>query len=641
MTIPKLTLKINLKPSEPASEEKPEKKNKRWWLIILVAVFFMALIFAGGLWAFEFKYKDKIFPGVQIGDLGLSGLTKEEALDTLNQITDKIEQDGIKLIYQNEGGAILKLAPLIDIASNPDVPQEMVDFDNEATADMALGLGRGRGGQNILNQINLLWQKKSLAANFTLNKEALEKLLRQQFSDLEITGQNARPQISWRGENYQITISKEQNGTTFDYQGAMEKIKDNFKKLNNGSVQINSQNDKATIAYGEAEANKNLIEMALATTTPKFIFENKEWPMGKKGLADMLEFQRDNGAIKIGLNYKLFKEWLEKNISPDIDVEPRDAKIEMTDGKITKIIPHKSGQKIDLDKIYAEINNNLLSESGRAFEIFTQKSEPSIAVANVNDLGIKEIIGIGRSNFAGSPVNRRHNIATGAKKLNGIIIKPDEEFSLIKALGDIDASTGYLPELVIKGNKTTPEFGGGLCQIGTTIFRAALDSGLPITERRAHSYSVTYYLENGLPGVDATIYSPRPDFKFINDTGNYILIQTYIKGNDLIFEFWGTKDGRKAEKTKPKVWNWVSPPPTKIVETMDLPAGQKKCTEASHKGVDASFDYIVTYPNGEVKKTTFTSHYKPWQAVCLVGVEKLSDLNATSTAENITPVVNP
>ncbi|MBI5766053.1 VanW family protein, partial [Candidatus Falkowbacteria bacterium] len=476
---------------------------------------------------------------------------------------------------------------------------------------------------------------------FTLNEEALEKLLRQQFSDLEITGQNARPQISWLGKNYQITISKEQNGTTFDYQSAIEKIKNNFKKLNNGSVQINSQNDRATITYGEAEANKNLIEMALATTTPKLIFENKEWPMGKKGLADMLEFQRDNGAIKIGLNYKLFKEWLEKNISPDIDIEPQDAKIEMTDGKITKIIPHKSGQKIDPNKIYKEINNNLLSESGRAFEIITQKSEPSITVANVNDLGIKEIIGVGRSNFAGSPVNRRRNIATGAKKLNGIIIKPDEEFSLVKALGDIDASTGYLPELVIKENKTTPEFGGGLCQIGTTTFRAAVGSGLPITERRGHSYSVTYYLENGLPGVDATIYIPHPDVKFINDTGYYILIQTYIKGNDLIFEFWGTKDGRVAEKTKPKVWGWVSPPPTKIVETMDLPVGQKKCTEASHKGVNASFDYKVTYPSGEVKKTTFTSHYKPWQAVCLVGVEKLSDLNTTSTAENITPIVNP
>jgi vancomycin resistance protein YoaR len=175
---------------------------------------------------------------------------------------------------------------------------------------------------------------------------------------------------------------------------------------------------------------------------------------------------------------------------------------------------------------------------------------------------------------------------------------------------------------VIKGNKTVPELGGGACQFGTTMFRTALNTGLPITNRQNHSYSVSYYFP---VGTDATIYDPAPDFKFINDTKHYILIQTKIEENIMTFEMWGTKDGRVAEQTTPVLSNYVSPPATKIVETTDLAPGVTKCTEKAHTGVTASFDYKVTYEEGEVKEQNFTSKYKPWQEVCLKGVEKLSE----------------
>jgi vancomycin resistance protein YoaR len=176
-----------------------------------------------------------------------------------------------------------------------------------------------------------------------------------------------------------------------------------------------------------------------------------------------------------------------------------------------------------------------------------------------------------------------------------------------------------LPELVIKGNRTIPEYGGGLCQIGTTVFRATLASGLPVTARRNHSYRVVYYEP---AGTDATIYDPAPDYKFVNDTGGTVLIQTRIEGDDLIFEFWGKPDGRIANQTKPRIFNITPPPPTKIIETEDLPVGEKKCTEKPHSGADTEFTYTVTYPNGEVKQEVFKSHYIPWQEVCLIGVPK-------------------
>jgi vancomycin resistance protein YoaR len=258
------------------------------------------------------------------------------------------------------------------------------------------------------------------------------------------------------------------------------------------------------------------------------------------------------------------------------------------------------------------------------------ETQPALVSAgDINNFGIKEIIGVGTSNFAGSPANRRHNIKVGAAAVNGALIKPGEEFSLLKTLGEVASSTGYLPELVIKEGKTVPEYGGGLCQIGTTVFRSTVASGLPVTLRRNHSYRVQYYEP---AGTYATIYNPWPDYRFINDMPTYILIQTKFSGDNLSFEFWGTKDGRQAENTKPTIYNIVKPEPAKIIETIDLKPGEKKCTEHAHNGADAYFDYKVTYLNGEVKEKRFSSHYVPWQEVCLLGVDKLSAPPETATS---------
>ena len=172
-------------------------------------------------------------------------------------------------------------------------------------------------------------------------------------------------------------------------------------------------------------------------------------------------------------------------------------------------------------------------------------------LADLNDLGIKELIAVGKSDFSGSSAARINNVRVGASKYNGVIIMPGEEFSFNAHLGPVDAEHGFKPELVIKPEGATPEFGGGLCQVSTTAFRAAFFGGLPITARRNHSYAVHYYewIDENRPravGLDATIYSPSQDMKFINDTAGAILIWTKIEGKRLHFEFYGTPDGRQV-----------------------------------------------------------------------------------------------
>ncbi|MEK7653638.1 MAG: VanW family protein [Patescibacteria group bacterium] len=615
-------------------KNKDGKIDRRWLLLVIVVAFFiLAFFLAGFAFAFEVKYRDRFFPGSKIGQISLAGLTKNEASSLISQITDSLEKGGIKITYQNDGKTEIKIAPSITAISDPDLSRQIFRFDSAKTIDDAFAYGRsGNWRQNLSARLTAIIKGKKFSAQFNLDEKTFQKIIEEQFINENQPAQNAKPKITWERDDYQIEIEPEKNGAAVDYDYLINQIKNNLAELDNQPIKAVLKNEIPAISLAEAEAKKYLIEEALATSTPKFSSGEESWTISKNTFAGLLEFKKENEEVALAYNQEKFNDWLLKIAGPSINLEARNAKAEFADGRIIKLVAHQEGRSIDLEKTKAAAEENLAAGIINTV-IAVQTTKPEITIETVNDFGIKEIIGTGHSNFKGSPKNRRHNIKNGAEKLNGILIKPGEEFSLIKALGAIDASTGYLPELVIKGNKTIPEYGGGLCQIGTTVFRAAMASGLPITERQSHSYNVPYYLENGLPGTDATIYDPKPDFKFINDTGNYILIQTRIEGDHLYFDFWGQKDGRTVVRTTPKVWGWVSPAPTRIVETLDLKPGEKKCTESSHKGVNASFDYIVTYPDGEEKKTTFTSRYKPWQAVCLVGVEKLSEEQATTTPD--------
>ena len=211
-----------------------------------------------------------------------------------------------------------------------------------------------------------------------------------------------------------------------------------------------------------------------------------------------------------------------------------------------------------------------------------------------------------------------------------MLLAPGEVFSMVETLGEIDGAHGYLPEYVIKGNKTIQEYGGGLCQTATTMFRATLKSGLKVVERRNHSYTVRYYYENGVP-LDATIYSPKPDYRFENDTNHYILIQTRLEGTDLFYEIWGTQDGREAIYTTPVVISSKPAPATQYIDTPDLAPGQTRCTEHSHSGLTTSFTYTVKYADGTSNEDVFKSVYQPWQGICLRGI----DPNATAEPEAV------
>ncbi len=237
-----------------------------------------------------------------------------------------------------------------------------------------------------------------------------------------------------------------------------------------------------------------------------------------------------------------------KSLSPEIDLAPAEPKLNIINGRVTDFQPPQNGQKLDAYSSTQAIMSALAQNLKTAALIVDQTTSVT-SLSTLNNLGITELLARGQSNFKGSPKNRRFNIKVGVEKMKGIIVKSGDEFSFNKYLGSVEASTGFLPELVIKQTGTVPEFGGGLCQVSSTTFRAAVLAGLPITARKNHSYAVQYYAPQG---TDATIYPGAADLKFTNNTPGSILVWPYVKGEDtLIFDFYGTKDNRQVDISPP------------------------------------------------------------------------------------------
>ncbi len=230
-----------------------------------------------------------------------------------------------------------------------------------------------------------------------------------------------------------------------------------------------------------------------------------------------------------------------------------------------------------------------------------------------------ELLGVATTSIKGSSLDRKANILLGVKRINNKVIVPGEEFSLLASLRPFSKEAGFKEERVIGSSSSPMELGGGLCQISTTLFRSVLQAGLPVTKRQSHSYVVGYYGA----GLDATVYFPKTDFRFINNYSKPIIIKAELKGNVLKISFYGIKDTRIVNVGSVVIIKEYPKPKPKTLYTSDItfvPLGDKKCTEKARKGKSTKVLYQVVDNLGVSTSTTFYSYYRPWAEVCYIGV---------------------
>lgn len=251
------------------------------------------------------------------------------------------------------------------------------------------------------------------------------------------------------------------------------------------------------------------------------------------------------------------------------------------------------------------------------------ETQPTIIVndAELRAQGIKEFVTMGESDFHGSTANRIHNVTTGLNRFNGHLIEKDEIFSFVEVLGPVNASTGYRKELTIIGDKTLPDYGGGLCQVSSTAYRGAWEYGFPILQRKNHSFAVHYYAPQG---TDATVYPPNVDIKFKNDSPGALLMQTVIDvpNTKAYFIYYGTKDDRQSAIAGPYSWGYTPAPPPRTEETTEIPAGTKRKVGEAVPGLHTAWFRTVKQNEKETTQGTY-SIYQARPLYWQVGVESL------------------
>lgn len=408
---------------------------------------------------------------------------------------------------------------------------------------------------NLKNQLAALFGFFNLEPNFALDQEKFQKQTAELFKEIEKPTQNAS--LVFNEELNDFSLQHSDNGLVVEQEKLLADLSEQIKSSSPPqSVLLQLIAESPSIKNDEVESAKNQAQRVLANQPYYLIFEERSWTIDKKTLLDWTEFKpvkkenSDNEILGFSLNQDKVKTYLSK-ITLVIDRPVTNAQLKIENNRAVVFSPAKEGFKVFQQETINQLIKNLLDDPPvKKTVILATQTAVKKTLDQTNTLGINSLLGQGVSNFAGSPTNRIHNIKTGAAKFNGLILEPGQEFSFNTLLGGSGPDQGFLPELVIKKKKTVPEYGGGLCQVSTTLFRTAVKTGLKITERAAHAFPVVYYNPQGF---DATVYEPRPDLRFINNTPASLLIKAKIEGTKLFFNFYGTDDGRETKVLGPYV----------------------------------------------------------------------------------------
>lgn len=616
--------------------------------IVALSISVAVLLLAGFGTAYAYVYAGKIYPRVNVGSFPVAGLSVEEARRLLHTHTDRILAAGLTVTVngQTETIPLRYLSP-----EDPDLSKDLAILYIDEAVDEAFSIGRtGTVTDRLFTFLQVFTSSTQIPVHLELDDATIEHELAARFASVYDPALEPSFAFSFDAEtDWSVKTVPGTSGRGFDMNRALEESRLRLTSLQTATITLEILEQRPSVSDEEADAlQKEALEIL---TFAPYEFEYDEgrfdryhYTLTDESLAEMLapvfviNEKNDWSGTQVGTN-DAFDNFV-ASIAEDINIEPQNARFSISGTRVTEFAPSREGRTVNVELLREHAVDALRSrppmclyprpgeetpacDTFDAINIPVEISQPSIGTGEVNDLGITEALGVGTSNFKGSPQNRIKNIRHGVNKLNGILIAPDEEFSLLAALRPFTVEDGYLPELVIKGDEIKPEVAGGLCQIGSTTFRAVMNSGLPITARRNHSLVVRYYNDpsNGNPGTDATIYDPAPDFRFVNDTGKHILFTTSMNEStgDLRFTFWGTSDGRKGYYSAPVVQNWIGAGAAETRYTADLPPGVRRCQNA-FPGANASFTYTVERPDGEVEQTVYESHYRALPAICLEGV---------------------
>ena len=565
---------------------------------------FLILLF-GSVLAFELYYAKRIYPGVWVWTVGVGGKRPAEAAAVL--------EDGLGLN-----------APLVYLRS-PDRswgvrPTDLgLRLNPQATLALAYQLGRDRSwAGNLLTHLRLLVYGENFPPIVVYDERVARFYLEALAEQVDLSPTDATLSL----DGVVPIANPARSGRYLDVEATLVALVPAVTRL--ASAEVEMVVHEILPATTDAEQALAEAEALLADSLMLVLAHPREgdpgpWALPPEQLATMLVARAESGALHAALDEDALRAYLE-GLAPALVIEPVDARFHFNEGtgQLEPISPSTEGRALDVGTSVVRIVQELAA-GNRYVPLVVQAVPPRYPdTATAAELGIVELVTEGDSYFIGSPSGRDHNIRLAAPKFDGIVVAPGETFSFNHYLGEVTAEAGYDESYITAGEQLAIEVGGGICQVSTTVFRAAFWGGYPIVNRWYHHYRVGYYeLMGAGVGMDATVYSPQVDFRFTNDRPYPLLIETEVEetAHRLVFRFYSTDDGRRVEREEPVVSDETEPGPPIYQLDQELEPGTVIRWQSAVNGLTATVERRVYDAAGNLLyHDTFVSQYAPRRA---------------------------
>lgn len=595
----------------------------RGGLLLLLIAELVALGVTVAIFAFETSFRDRIYPGVFVSGVPVGGLSLEQARSKAEAELPFYTPEYLKLRYEDQTWSIPLRDLGLSLGSSEAVARAYAvgrTAHEQAKPDLAAQPGHRWLAlvADLFEQWSIFSAGRNIEARLALDWDRVTEQVRQFAAAMDQAPQEGFLKASDGG--YVAVAGKP--GRRVDVEATTQALVAALRQKQPEPVPITVQEIAPVLGNLDAVATEaKLLATAPFTLTLATPDGPNAIPLEAATVRQWLDLsaQRSSSGepkLAVRLNRGPAEEYLAR-LAKELNRPAQDARLDFDPDKhqIVVLQPGQVGRSLDVQAALASINSSL-QRGARVLPLEVRAVQPAISSDPLPSVDGVELIAEGTTKFAGSSKERVQNIMIGADKFKGVVVPAGEEFSFNKYVGEIDAANGFTEGLIIWGDRTAVGVGGGICQVSTTVFRAAFYGGFPITDRTAHGYVVSWY---GEPGLDATIFTPDVDLRFRNDTNGPLFVKPKVdlKAGTLTFALYGQRPPRTVEMVGPKISNKRPAPPPLYQEDKSLPKGTIKQVDWAKEGQDAVVIRKIRTADGAVSEEKFESHYEPWRAVFL------------------------
>jgi vancomycin resistance protein YoaR len=598
-------------PSQPANRQSRSRRATRRSLLWISSAFVIALavVLSGGWLLLQRAYDGRIVPNVVVQGVSVGGLRPEEAKAALQQR------------FADLLGTPLTVSAL-EHTWTPTAAEIGLDLPIGAAVAQAFAIGRGPDNLLDLDAARRVWangQQMTLTA--TVDRPKLKRYLETLAAPLTLPPQDATLLV----RDGAVISTPASDGRTPQLEGLVEQITAGLLQLQPQQAEIHLTSIRPALAdEGIATAKAQLTTLLAQSMTITVADQSRTWsPTAIGAMVRIVRQTETNGdRLSLDLQPTVIEQWLTE-LAPMMATQPTEPRLRFAEGRVQIVELGRDGEQLDVRNAMAQITAALWQGNGQV-TIALSPVPPAIRPETLASLGIQELVAEGRSDFSGSAPYRVQNIRAGAARMDGVLIAPGAQFSFNEHVGAIDERNGFTEGYAIINGRTQLEWGGGVCQVSTTVFRAAFWAGVPISERNQHSFRIRWYEVYEPIGMDAAIFTGPGgyDFRFVNDTGAWLLMQTEVdvRRTRLTVRLYGTKPAREVIQTPAEITNErPAPPEPRYVRDDDLPSGTIKQTDTKRGGMDVRIGRIVRQHGKVLYRDTFVSRYQPWPDIFALG----------------------